>query len=175
MLSNTRDLHCLNLVFGNISFLNLWSLFLLFSGSACGLQITSTGQTSIEKASGESVKLDCQFTLASDDSGPLDIEWSLQPSDNQKEEKVVSRQCDCILCYVSAWQTLSLCALGKHIWCLHYSETFERLSFDVAPCSPLLLFPLQVFVFSKENACRTSLTASVVWSRTVTFLLHSHQ
>jgi len=63
---------------------------LFFSGSACGLQITSTGPTSIEKASGESVKLDCQFTLATDDSGPLDIEWSLQPSDNQKEEKVVS-------------------------------------------------------------------------------------
>ncbi|NP_694480.1 coxsackievirus and adenovirus receptor homolog precursor [Danio rerio] len=62
---------------------------ILLTGSACGLQITSTGQTSIEKASGESVKLDCQFTLASDDSGPLDIEWSLQPSDNQKEEKVV--------------------------------------------------------------------------------------
>ncbi|KAL7823088.1 hypothetical protein AOLI_G00330720, partial [Acnodon oligacanthus] len=55
----------------------------------CGLEITSTGPTSIEKASGESVKLDCQFTLATEDSGPLDIEWSLQPSDNQKEEKVV--------------------------------------------------------------------------------------
>ncbi|XP_072515090.1 coxsackievirus and adenovirus receptor homolog [Salminus brasiliensis] len=54
-----------------------------------GLEITSTGPTSIEKASGESVKLDCQFTLAPEDSGPLDIEWSLQPSDNQKEEKVV--------------------------------------------------------------------------------------
>uniref|UniRef100_A0A671PVG3 Coxsackievirus and adenovirus receptor homolog n=1 Tax=Sinocyclocheilus anshuiensis TaxID=1608454 RepID=A0A671PVG3_9TELE len=63
--------------------------FLLFSGSACGLQITSTSPTSIEKASGETVKLDCQFTLSAEDSGPLDIEWSLQPSDNQKEEKVV--------------------------------------------------------------------------------------
>ncbi|XP_036450250.1 coxsackievirus and adenovirus receptor homolog [Colossoma macropomum] len=57
--------------------------------AVCGLEITSTGPTSIEKASGESVKLDCQFTLATEDSGPLDIEWSLQPSDNQKEEKVV--------------------------------------------------------------------------------------
>ncbi|KAI7793221.1 coxsackievirus and adenovirus receptor-like protein precursor [Triplophysa rosa] len=62
---------------------------LIRSGLACGLQITSTGSTSIEKASGESVKLDCQFTLAPEDTGPLDIEWSLQPSDNQKEEKVV--------------------------------------------------------------------------------------
>ncbi|XP_051541864.1 coxsackievirus and adenovirus receptor homolog [Myxocyprinus asiaticus] len=62
---------------------------ILLTGSACGLQITSTGSTSIEKASGESLKLDCEFTLATEDSGPLDIEWSLQPSDNQKEEKVV--------------------------------------------------------------------------------------
>ncbi|KAG9263234.1 coxsackievirus and adenovirus receptor homolog [Astyanax mexicanus] len=60
-----------------------------FFSAAYGLEITSTGTTSIEKASGESVKLDCQFTLASEDSGPLDIEWSLQPSDNQKEEIVV--------------------------------------------------------------------------------------
>lgn len=58
-------------------------------GLACGLEITSTGPTSIEKASGQSVKLDCQFTLAPEDSGPLDIEWSLLSSDNQKEDKVV--------------------------------------------------------------------------------------
>ena len=58
-------------------------------GLASGLEITSAGPTSIEKASGQSVKLDCQFNLASVDSGPLDIEWSLIPTDNQKEEKVV--------------------------------------------------------------------------------------
>lgn len=58
-------------------------------GLASGLEIISVGQTSIEKASGQSVKLDCQFTLAPEDSGPLDIEWSLLSSDNQKEDKVV--------------------------------------------------------------------------------------
>lgn len=58
-------------------------------GLASGLEITSTGPTSIEKASGQSVKLDCQFTLGPEDSGPLDIEWSLLSSDNQKEDKVV--------------------------------------------------------------------------------------
>ncbi|KAK1800628.1 hypothetical protein P4O66_005829, partial [Electrophorus voltai] len=58
------------------------------SGAVHGLQITSTGPTSIEMASGGSVKLDCQFSLATQDAGPLDIEWSLQPSDNQREEKV---------------------------------------------------------------------------------------
>ncbi|XP_069003147.1 coxsackievirus and adenovirus receptor homolog [Embiotoca jacksoni] len=64
-------------------------LLSLFAGLASGLEITSTGSTSIDKASGLSVKLDCQFSLAPEDSGPLDIEWSLVPSDNQKEEKVV--------------------------------------------------------------------------------------
>lgn len=59
-------------------------------GLASGLEITSTGSTSLEMASGQSVKLDCQFTLAAEDSGPLDIEWSLLASDNQKEDKVVS-------------------------------------------------------------------------------------
>ncbi|KAJ8402266.1 hypothetical protein AAFF_G00371310 [Aldrovandia affinis] len=43
------------------------------------------GSTAIEKASGESVKLDCHFSLAPLDSGPLDIEWSLLVSDQQKE------------------------------------------------------------------------------------------
>nr|XP_019941477.1 PREDICTED: coxsackievirus and adenovirus receptor [Paralichthys olivaceus] len=59
------------------------------AGLVSGLEITSTEATSIEKASGQSVKLDCQFTLAPEDSGPLDIEWSLLSSDNQKEDKVV--------------------------------------------------------------------------------------
>ncbi|KAI9527419.1 hypothetical protein NQZ68_030871 [Dissostichus eleginoides] len=58
-------------------------------GLASGLEITSSGPTSIEKASGQSVKLDCQFNLAPVDSGPLDIEWSLISTDNQKEDKVV--------------------------------------------------------------------------------------
>ncbi|XP_026862845.2 coxsackievirus and adenovirus receptor homolog [Electrophorus electricus] len=62
---------------------------IVISGAVHGLQITSTGPTSIEMASGGSVKLDCQFSLATQDAGPLDIEWSLQPSDNQREEKVI--------------------------------------------------------------------------------------
>ncbi|KAK1882213.1 Coxsackievirus and adenovirus receptor like [Dissostichus eleginoides] len=64
-------------------------LLSLFAGLASGLEITSSGPTSIEKASGQSVKLDCQFNLAPVDSGPLDIEWSLISTDNQKEDKVV--------------------------------------------------------------------------------------
>ncbi|XP_028323215.1 coxsackievirus and adenovirus receptor homolog [Gouania willdenowi] len=64
-------------------------LSLLLAGVASALEITSTGQTTIDKASTQSVKLDCQFSLAAEDFGPLDIEWSLVPSDNQKDEIVV--------------------------------------------------------------------------------------
>ncbi|MED6290832.1 hypothetical protein CHARACLAT_017458 [Characodon lateralis] len=53
-----------------------------------GLEITTTQVTPLEKASGQSVKLDCQFTVGPEDSGPLDIEWSLLAADNQKEDKV---------------------------------------------------------------------------------------
>lgn len=69
-------------------------------GVAHCLEITSQGPTSIEKASSESVKLDCQFSLAPEDSGPLDIEWSLLASDNQKEDKVVSGW---FICGPSKW------------------------------------------------------------------------
>ncbi|KAJ8342935.1 hypothetical protein SKAU_G00328630 [Synaphobranchus kaupii] len=58
-------------------------------GVAHGLEITSVEPTSIEKASGESVKLDCQFSPAPEDYGPLDIEWSLLASDSQKEDRVI--------------------------------------------------------------------------------------
>ncbi|KAJ8275747.1 hypothetical protein COCON_G00074990 [Conger conger] len=64
-------------------------LGILLAAVTHGLEITSSGSTTIEKASGESVKLDCQFTLANEDSGPLDIEWSLLASDSQKEDKVI--------------------------------------------------------------------------------------
>ncbi|XP_017286624.1 coxsackievirus and adenovirus receptor homolog [Kryptolebias marmoratus] len=61
----------------------------LFTALASGLEITSTGTSPINKASGQSVKLECQFTLASEDSGPLDIEWSLVAADNQNKDEVV--------------------------------------------------------------------------------------
>ncbi|XP_063059339.1 coxsackievirus and adenovirus receptor homolog [Engraulis encrasicolus] len=64
-------------------------LTVLLTGTSHGLDIISTAPTTVEKASGESVKLDCQFTLAPEDYGSLDIEWTLQPSDAQGEEKVV--------------------------------------------------------------------------------------
>ncbi|TKS65995.1 Coxsackievirus and adenovirus receptor -like protein [Collichthys lucidus] len=64
-------------------------LLSLFAGLASGLEITTTGPTSIEKACGQSVKLDCQFSLAPEDSGPLFIEWNLLASDRQKEDNVL--------------------------------------------------------------------------------------
>ncbi|XP_027014271.1 coxsackievirus and adenovirus receptor homolog [Tachysurus fulvidraco] len=69
------------------SIVYLCAIFL--KGSVCGLQISSSGPASVEKASGDTVTLGCAFTLSPQDTGPLDIEWSLQPSDNQLEEKVI--------------------------------------------------------------------------------------
>uniref|UniRef100_A0A674NS70 CXADR Ig-like cell adhesion molecule n=1 Tax=Takifugu rubripes TaxID=31033 RepID=A0A674NS70_TAKRU len=59
----------------------------VFPGLASGLEITTTGPSSIEKASGQSVKLECQFHLAAEDTGPLDIEWSLMASTISKRTK----------------------------------------------------------------------------------------
>lgn len=65
-------------------------VFTVITGFACGLEITSTGPSSIEKASGESVLLPCLFTLDTNtDTGPLDIEWSVLAPDNQREDIVV--------------------------------------------------------------------------------------
>ncbi|CAL8277852.1 unnamed protein product [Boreogadus saida] len=64
-------------------------IFALMTGLASGLELAITGPSTIERASGQTVKLECQFTLGPDDLAPLDIEWSLLASDNQKEDKVV--------------------------------------------------------------------------------------
>lgn len=68
---------------------HLCCVLTIVTGLARGLEIISTGPASIEKASGESVKLGCQFTLTAEDTGPLDIEWCLLAPDNQKEDIVV--------------------------------------------------------------------------------------
>lgn len=64
-------------------------LLSLITGLASGLEITSVEPSTIEKASGQSVKLSCLFSLAPEDTGPLDIEWSLLSSDSQSEDKVI--------------------------------------------------------------------------------------
>ncbi|CAL8285276.1 unnamed protein product [Merluccius merluccius] len=61
----------------------------LFAGMASSLEITSKGPGSIVVASGQTVKLECHFTLAPEDFGPLDIEWKLLASDNQNQDEVV--------------------------------------------------------------------------------------
>ncbi|KAM4726988.1 coxsackievirus and adenovirus receptor homolog [Anableps anableps] len=64
-------------------------LLTLFPALVSAFEITTTQVGPLEKASGQSVKLDCQFTVMSTDTGPLDIEWSLLAADNQNEDKVV--------------------------------------------------------------------------------------
>lgn len=66
--------------------------FVLLCGVAdftSGLSIT-TPEQKIEKAKGETAYLPCKFTLDPEDQGPLDIEWLISPSDNQKVDQVVS-------------------------------------------------------------------------------------
>uniref|UniRef100_A0A8C4VJZ6 Ig-like domain-containing protein n=1 Tax=Gopherus evgoodei TaxID=1825980 RepID=A0A8C4VJZ6_9SAUR len=54
-----------------------------------GLKITSTNQPMVEKAQGEKVTLPCTFTVSQEDQGPLDVEWVLIPTDNQKKEQTI--------------------------------------------------------------------------------------
>uniref|UniRef100_A0A8D0H5R0 CXADR Ig-like cell adhesion molecule n=1 Tax=Sphenodon punctatus TaxID=8508 RepID=A0A8D0H5R0_SPHPU len=55
------------------------------------LTITSTQQTMVAKAQGDKVTLPCMFTFTAADDGPLDIEWVLIPTDNQKNDQTVRR------------------------------------------------------------------------------------
>ena len=56
--------------------LQIFQIFhLLFTGCS-GVLINSTDKTIIEKPVGGSVTLDCQFNIAPEDTGPLEIEWT---------------------------------------------------------------------------------------------------
>lgn len=56
------------------------------------VQVTSTGPQTIQKAEGESVTLDCSYTLSPLDTGELDIEWSVvSPDTTQKDQMVRNR------------------------------------------------------------------------------------
>lgn len=45
---------------------------------AKGLEINTTNNAFVEKAVGESVKLECKFTTDPGDTGPLEIEWTVK-------------------------------------------------------------------------------------------------
>lgn len=68
-----------------------WSISLELKGTQ-GMQVTSTGPQTIQKAEGESVTLGCSYTPSPFDSGELDIEWSVvSPDTTQKDLMVRSR------------------------------------------------------------------------------------
>ncbi|KAL2087163.1 hypothetical protein ACEWY4_018222 [Coilia grayii] len=56
--------------------LQIFQVFLLLFTGCSGVLINSTDQTIIEKPVGGSVMLDCQFNIAPEDTGPLEIEWT---------------------------------------------------------------------------------------------------
>uniref|UniRef100_A0A4W3GHP2 CXADR Ig-like cell adhesion molecule n=1 Tax=Callorhinchus milii TaxID=7868 RepID=A0A4W3GHP2_CALMI len=60
----------------------------LFAGWSAGLKI-ATGPTSVEKAVGDSARLECTFKLDAGDFGPLDIEWSQTPPDPTTTEQII--------------------------------------------------------------------------------------
>ncbi|XP_049909129.1 V-set and immunoglobulin domain-containing protein 8a [Epinephelus moara] len=75
------------------------SVFLLCSAGlmstelkcARGMQLTSTGPQTIQKAEGESVILGCTYTPSPLDTGDLDIEWSVvSPDSTQKDQMLMS-------------------------------------------------------------------------------------
>lgn len=80
----------------------------LYTDFTRSLSITTPEQT-IEKAKGETAYLPCKFTLSPDDHGPLDIEWLLSPSDNQKVDQVVS--------LIHAYSLVDVCA---SVSCVHH-------------------------------------------------------
>ncbi|XP_019959074.2 V-set and immunoglobulin domain-containing protein 8a [Paralichthys olivaceus] len=58
-------------------------------GFTQGLQVTSTGPQTLQRAEGESVILGCSFTLSPFDSGELDIEWSVVSPDTTKKDQML--------------------------------------------------------------------------------------
>ncbi|XP_028273251.1 V-set and immunoglobulin domain-containing protein 8a [Parambassis ranga] len=76
-----------------------FSVYLLFTAtlfitelrSARGMEVTSTGPQTIQKAEGESVTLGCTYTSGPSDTGELDIEWSVvSPDTTQKDQMLMT-------------------------------------------------------------------------------------
>ncbi|GAA6216037.1 coxsackievirus and adenovirus receptor homolog [Lates japonicus] len=56
-----------------------------------GMQVTSNGPRTIQKAEGESVTLGCSYTASPLDTGELDIEWSvISPDTTQKDQMLMT-------------------------------------------------------------------------------------
>ena len=68
-----------------------WLIFqvLAISSTCSGLRINTTSYQTLEKAVGETVKLDCLFTTNLADVGRLEIEWSVKPASSPTETTVV--------------------------------------------------------------------------------------
>uniref|UniRef100_A0A3Q3FGY4 Ig-like domain-containing protein n=1 Tax=Labrus bergylta TaxID=56723 RepID=A0A3Q3FGY4_9LABR len=65
-------------------------LFLLFNPQpSCGLKIFSSTVSPTYAAAGGNVTLSCHFNLAPQDTGVIDIEWSIKPTDVNLPETLV--------------------------------------------------------------------------------------
>ncbi|KAE8621855.1 hypothetical protein XENTR_v10004999 [Xenopus tropicalis] len=66
----------------------LW-LLLLSSASMSALQLVAPDPKTLILPQGDKVDLDCKFTLDPEDTGTLDIEWSLVASDTQQTDQQI--------------------------------------------------------------------------------------
>uniref|UniRef100_A0A8D3AYD6 Ig-like domain-containing protein n=1 Tax=Scophthalmus maximus TaxID=52904 RepID=A0A8D3AYD6_SCOMX len=56
---------------------------------ARGMQVTSTGPQTIQRAEGESVTLGCSYAPSPVDAGELDIEWSVVSPDTTRKDRML--------------------------------------------------------------------------------------
>lgn len=55
------------------------------------MTITSTGPQTLQLPQGEQTTLGCTYTSAPEDTGDLDIEWTLVSPDTTQKDEVVSK------------------------------------------------------------------------------------
>lgn len=56
----------------------VFQLIVIMALTAQGLQINTTNNQVLERAVGQNVKLDCEFTTVPEDAGDLEVEWSVK-------------------------------------------------------------------------------------------------
>lgn len=65
----------------------VFQLVVIMARVAQGLHINTTNNQVLKKAVGQNVKLECQFTTAPEDAGPLEVEWTVKSVRHPMEKK----------------------------------------------------------------------------------------
>ncbi|XP_040013986.1 coxsackievirus and adenovirus receptor homolog [Xiphias gladius] len=95
-----------------------------------GMQVTSMGPQTIQKAEGESVTLSCSYTLSPFDTGELDIEWSVVSPDTTRKDQM-------LMSYTSGTEYLhGNNALAKGLRFAARDPSMGDASLSISPLSP---------------------------------------